>query len=395
MRTVVEERRETPVVAEADVAVIGAGTAGFVAALAAARNGARTALIERWGYAGGAAVGGLVITIPEAAGIWGIEREFHERLLARGGAICVPLPNGNNHVHLSAPDCKILGDEMLREAGVTVYYHSLCVAVVRSGAGVEAIIMENKSGRQAVCARVFVDATGDGDVAARAGVPFTLGDGRGNMEAVTTMYMVAGADKAAYMARPPVRNKLPGRTSAIAFTEVHPGEVNCWGGRVHGDGTDVRELTRMEMELRAQIREEFANMRRYFPGFAQAYISCLAEQMGVRETRHVHADYMVTRADMDSGRRFPDSIGQCWQASVPYRSLCALGMDNLLLAGRCIGAESAACGPLRIVPNCCTTGQAAGTAAALAATAHRGVVRQVDVSTIQQTLRKQGVELGI
>jgi len=393
MEAILEEPCEVPVVEEADVAVIGGGTAGFTAALSAARNGARTVLIERWGYVGGAAVGGMVITIPESAGVWGIEREFHERLAERDGIASSGSAAGDPWVNLSPVDCKILGDEMLQEAGVVLLYHSLFVAAVTDGNRVEAVIIENKSGRQAVRARVCVDATGDGDVAARAGVPFTLGDGNAGFEPTTTMYMAAAVDIETLLAKKPPPEDVPGRVSGIAATIVHPGELNCWGGSVQGDGTDVRDLTRMEIELRAQIREEFANMKRCWPGMERAYISCLAEQMGVRETRHVHADYMISVKDRKAKRRFDDSIGRCWEFTVPYRSLCALGVDNLLVAGRCLGGELPVARILRIVPNCCTTGQAAGAAAALAAR-DGGAVRGIDVAALQTTLEAQGVELN-
>ena len=394
MEAVAEGPREVPVVEEADVAVIGGGTAGFTAALSAARNGARTVLIERWGYVGGAAVGGLVITIPENAGIWGLEREFHERLGERDGIASGGGAAGDPWVNLSPADCKTLGDEMLQEAGVVLLYHSLLVAAVTDGDRVEAVIIENKSGRQAVRARVFVDATGDGDVAARAGVPFTLGNGEGDFLDTTTMYMAAAADIETLLAKKPPPEDVPGRVSGVAATIVHPGELNCWGGSVQGNATDVRDLTRMEIELRAQIREEFANMKRRWPGMERAYISCLAEQIGVRETRHVHADYMISVKDRKAKRRFDDSIGRCWEFTVPYRSLCALGVDNLLVAGRCLGGELPVARALRIVPNCCTTGQAAGAAAALAAR-DGGSVRDIDVAALQTTLEVQGVELNV
>lgn len=393
--TLFEESREIPVVEDVDVAVVGGGTAGFVAALAAARNGAKTALIEKWGYVGGAAVGGLVITIPEFAGVWGIEQEFHERLKARGGMRRLKEDTPQSWVHLSPADCKILGDEMLIEAGVIPLYHSLFTSVARREGRIDAVIVENKSGRQAVRARVFVDATGDGDVAARAGVPFTLGDGNGRFDPVTMMYMVAGVDIPGFRASPPLPKEILALVPHCVATEVHAGELNCWGGRIAGDATDVREMTRMEMHLRACIHKEFANMRRHWSGMESAYISILAEQIGVRETRHVHADYMVTGEDCKQRKRFADSVGRCWDFTVPFRSLCASGMDNLLLAGRCIGVDSVAGRALRIVPNCCTTGQAAGTAAALAALAapSGGRVRDVDSGKLQETLASHGVRI--
>ena len=394
MASIIEKRRQTPVIEEADVVVVGGGSAGFPAAIAAARLGARTVLIEKWGYAGGAAVGGLVLTVPPKAGIWGVEKEMYDRLRARG-AIHEDPPNKEYYETIvSAPECKILGDAMLQEAGVVILYHSLFVGVAAKDGRIDAVIIENKSGRQAVRAKVVIDTTGDGDVAARAGVPFTLGNAEGKMLEATTMYLASDVNAEQYLKYRVPTKDLPGPVSGLAFTKLHRGEINCWGGKVEGDATDVRELTRMEIALRAQIRTEWDNMRRYHKGFETAYITCLAEQMGMRETRHVHADYMVTQADEKAKTRFPDSIGVCWEFTVPYRALCAQTCSNLLLGGRCIGAESAAIGPLRIVPNCCTTGQAAGAAAALAA-AKKGDVRAVEIGKLQETLKGQGVELGV
>ena len=390
MDYVEEPARRTPVIEEADVAVLGGGTAGTTAAIAAAREGARTVLIEKWGYVGGAAIGGLVVTVPERAGVWGIEREFYDELQTLGGLAVAPEFGrlGRTFI-LSAPLAKILGDTFLQRAGVVALYHTaFCDVVLREGR-IEAVLVESKSGRQAVRAKVFVDCTGDADVAFRAGAPCRVGHEDGTMLPATLMYNCANVDIAAWSARP--RGvKYPGRVSSAVPTEVNPGELNCWGGSVVDDGADNRGLTRIEMELRRQVLEEWQNMRKYVPGMARSFISILAEQVGVRETRLIEADYVLTEADRKAPARFDDSVGVCWEFTLPYRALLPKGVGNLLVAGRCIGAENADL--IRIVPNCRTSGQAAGTAAALAAK-EKSDVRAVDVSHLQARLTAQNVRL--
>jgi len=391
MTYIVESERRTPVVEEADVLVVGGGTAGMTAAVAAARTGVRTLLVERWGYVGGAAVGGLVVTVPENAGIWGIEREFYDALEAMGGLAIEPATDAMGRPFiLSAPLAKILGDRFVLDAGVVPIYHTWFCDVVMEGDRIDAVIVESKSGRQALRAKVVVDSTGDADVAHRAGAPCRKGHDGGSMLPVTTMYNCVNVDVEAYRRRSNVKTER--RLSARWITHVNPGELNCWGGRVEGDGTDNRDLTRMEIELRRQILEEFQNMRELIPGMAESFISIIAEQIGVRETRLIDADYVLTKADCDAGRQFEDSIGVCWSFTVPYRSLIPRKVSNLLVAGRCIGSESA--DKIRIVPNCRTTGQAAGLAAAMAAR-DSGAVRAVDVERLQKALDAQNVRLRV
>jgi hypothetical protein len=387
-----EPGRRVPVIEEVDVLVVGGGTAGLPAAVAATRLGARVALVEKWGYAGGEAVGGLVLTIPLKSGVWGIEQEFNDELQQMGGLALVNKgPKLGEWAILSAPLAKCLADLWLQRAGVTVLYHTLAVDVAMKGDRIGAVIVESKSGRQALRAHMVVDATGDADIARRAGAPCRLGHGNGEMEPVTLMYNVANVDVARYKAEHRESKPSPGRVSAFEPTVINEGEANCWGGSLTGHGADNRGLTRLEMDLRAAALEEWRNMRQHLPGFERSYISCLAEQLGVRETYLLDAEYVLTQADREARRQFEDSIGRCWDCTAPYRSLIPRGVTNLLVAGRCIGAEHARL--IRIAPNCFTTGQAAGTAAAMAVAScgPRATARGVDVGKLQESLRKQGV----
>ena len=392
IRTISEPARQIPIVEDVDVVVVGGGTAGMPAAVAAARNGARTALVERWGYVGGAAVGGLVLTVPEKAGIWGIEREFYGELEPLGGVAWGEWITNETWAVISAPISKHLADVFLQRHHIVPLYHSWCAGVDIRDGHINAVIVENKSGRQAIAAKVVIDATGDGDVAHLAGALTVKGDAHGRLAPVTTMYTLANADAKAWNAveRPWEQAVRP--CSALCETRVNPGEFNCWGGSIEGDGADVRELTRLEIELRAAIMAEFVNVRK-LPGMAQTYISCIAEQMGVRETRRIIADVMLTAEDGTAGRVFDDTIGKAYTFTVPYRSLIPQRLHNVLAAGRCIGCDHAVHDKIRIVPVCFTTGQAAGTAAALAAKAD-GDVRKVDVARLQAILAEQGVDLG-
>ena len=396
--TLVEERREISVIDEVDVVVVGGGTAGMPAAVAAARNGARTALIERWGYAGGAAVGGLVVTVPELAGVWGIEKEFYAELEAMGGVGFDTWKKSTGDgefrvIIVSAPLCKHLADVYLQRENVSIYYHRLCVGVAMEGGRIDAVIVESKSGRHAIRAKMVVDATGDADVAAYAGAPFEKGDADGKMLRVTSMYMMANADLEKFKSVPDAIDKMPQPFTHVNSTYVNPGEVNCWGGIVYGDGTNAADLTQMEIELRARIVAEVENIRKNLPGFENAYLSQLAEQIGVRETRRIVPDCVLTKADAEGKKVFDDSIGKAFDFTIPYRSLIPTGVDNLLVCGRCIGTDHETQDRVRMVPCCFTTGQAAGAAAALAA---KGSLtsRGVEVSRLQAILKEQGVCLG-
>lgn len=386
---ITEPERKTAVVARAQVAVVGGGTAGLPAALAAARAGAEVLLVERYGYLGGLATGGLVITVPKVCTIGGICREIYSRLIGMGAGVDAGSEE-EGMIVVNAEVMKHVADLMVEEAGVRLVLHSLAFSALLSDKRVEGIIVENKSGRQAILADVVVDATGDSDVAAFAGAPYLKGDEKGRMLEVTTMYLLANVDRERWE-----EHSAAAGDSLVGamFTGVNPGELNSWGGRIEGDGTDVNDLTRMEVALRKAIMLEVEE-RKKLPGFESAYVSAIAPQMGVRETRRVVGEYVISDQDWEQATKFSDSIGIAYGRTLPYGCIVPKEVDNLLVAGRCISTSKMVQGPMRIIPPCMTTGQAAGAAAALCSKEHI-TPRSLAPSLLQGELQRQGVELGL
>ena len=414
---ITEPVRQTPVAAKVDVAVVGGGVSGIVAAVASARNGAETILIERYAYLGGyfdSGPGGqsVGISFQDMNGnivIKGIAWEIMERLIATGGAVGpkdmevpkdkeLPLHVSYGHArqarhigktkpHVDYEAVRTLAFEMMEEEGVKLLLHSWTVGAIVESNVMKGVIVENKSGRQAILAKVVIDCTGDADVAAYAGAPFEKSPKQ-------EMYQISRNFKIA------VRNDK-GQTVIVG---------GAGGSYDYGDGTDVWDLTKAEIEIRKKAVEHVTQMRKR-PGYENCFISGDGHppQLGVRETRRIIGEYMLTEDDMVEGRKFPDTItksaspidmhksgGENENRSVktdyydiPYRCLVPKKIDNLLVAGRCISATHIAEAGIRKIPVCMATGQAAGTAAALAAKS--GVsTRALDVNLLQKTLREQG-----
>ena len=392
MQFIVEPERKVSVVARTQVAVIGGGTAGLPAALAAARAGAEVILVERYGYLGGQATGGLVITVPRICTIGGICDEIYGRLIGMDAAVDKEDDEGGTII-VSAEVMKYVADAMVEEAEVRPLFHSLAVSALVNDKRVEGVILENKAGRQAILADIVVDATGDADVAALAGAPYLKGDEDGKMLGVTTMYLVANVDREKWEKHSQTAGESLDRVGYAAFTDVNPGEVNCWSGRIEGDGVDPEDLTRMEIELRKWVMRDVEE-RKKVPGFESAYLSALAPQLGVRETRRIVGEYVYSDEDWEEQTVFSDSIGIAYDRTLPYGCIVPQEVDNLLVAGRCISTSKNMQGQMRIIPPCMTTGQAAGAAAALCAGDHV-TPRDLSVPRLQEELRRQGVELGV
>lgn len=448
-----EPERSTPVRSEVDVLVAGAGPAGTMAAMAAAEDGLRVALVERHAFAGGNMTTGLpLLGFLSQKGepiIRGLPQRFIDRLAAVNAASehrrC-PL-----HVSLTLVDpeaVKSVALEMLTERGVYITFHALVAGVVKEGDAVKGIVLEGKSGREAILGKVIVDCSGDGDVAFRSGVPCEKGDERGGMQPPTLMFCLAGVDteklRLSIASEPKlyiadfIPNEYFGRNRkfivvglrgliekarqdglsipterTILITALRDGEVWVNMTRVAGvDGTDARSLTQGEIEARRQIHDIQKYLAGYVPGFENCYFTKTAPFLGIRETRRIVGRYVMTREDILSCRHFDDAIavasypidihrpsdqdctlewcGDCYD--IPYGSLVPRGVSNLLVAGRCISSTHEAMAAIRVMPTCMAMGEAAGRAAALAV--RRGVApSDIDVRELQADLTARGVFL--
>ncbi|KPJ76005.1 MAG: hypothetical protein AMS14_02685 [Planctomycetes bacterium DG_20] len=397
--------------AEADVVVAGGGPGGMVAALAAARTGARTVLIERLGFLGGVATAGLMTSFngfrnehppDHVQTVRGIAQELVDRLLAEGGA-CGCTAHGNFGAlrpgecpYAVSFDPEILKRvilEMLCEAGVDLLLHTWLSDAPPEGRNVAAAVVEGKSGRGAILGKVFVDATGDGDLAARAGARYELAEKVGRRRMGTSlMYRVAGIPEPAADER---RLWINGLTTR-------------WGpGAGEVDGTDARDLAAAEVATRRAVQEHLAKLREQFP---EATLVETAAALGVRETRRIIGLYTITEDDCITGRAHEDAIAVSSNPvpgyygkrfffdhlgfEIPYRSLVPADLDNVLLAGRCISACQPAFQSARSMAPNMAISQAAGTAAALCAAAERRPA-DLDVKALQDRLVADGAVVRV
>ena len=401
---VVQPAREIPVFRETDFVVVGGGPAGFSAAVAAARTGAKVALVERYGSLGGLFTNGLVLILlatsrRDASGYTlvtrGICEEFMARAEALGADVATKRPPSTRHWQptIDPEAAKYLMDTMIAEAGVEMFFHSWGVDVVQDGSRVRGVVFESKQGRQAILAKEVVDCTGDGDMFFAAGADYrqithSLGfvARLGNMDRVTAKAVPRDETGARRPGWWPLRGNEANKAT---------GWYNSLGPK--GNGLDVRELSAAEVAHRKHWWEHVREMRRT-PGWEEVYLANTCSQIGPRATRLLKSGCVVTR-EMLAGDWAPaDAIGWCGADGphnafpVPYRSLLPEGVEHLLAAGRCIGAPDT-CDTFRLIGPCFQTGEAAGTAAALAA--RTGVApRRLDVGLLRRTLREHGAWLG-
>lgn len=402
--------KEVPVEGRYDVVVCGGGPAGFIAAIAAARGGARTALVEQYGFLGGMATAGYVaplsvFTYNGAKVIGGIPWEFIERLSEMGGGL-IEKPLGN--VAFDPELYKLCVQRMVLEAGVDLFLHSYLSGCSAVDGRIEHIFMENKNGTEALEAKVFIDATGDADLAFMAGAPMQPPH-KEPLQPLSTYFILSGVDTDSPLLQEsmhhnrqgvnchclPVREKLLSMGSEVGLkdwggpwfcTTLHPGCVTVNMTRTAADACDNRDFGAAECRLREDVFRAAAILRENFPEFKDSYVSAVAPQAGVRETRRLLGVHTITAEEYVSGFRYPDSVsrgahpidihssnGASQRATflkqaawVPYRALIAPGFPNLLVAGRCISADREAFASLRVQASCMGTGQAAGVAAAMA-----------------------------
>ncbi|MBM4032489.1 MAG: FAD-dependent oxidoreductase [Planctomycetes bacterium] len=391
---VIQPQRELPLLHETDVLVVGGGAAGVTAAIAAKRAGARTTLVERYGHFGGLWTGGLVVLV---IGHWvpgpkqvcrGIGEEMLKRLEKLDRGIVGRRPGSNPTVDAEA--LKYLMVEMVVEAKLDVFLHCWGVDAIMDGATIRGAVFESKSGRQAILAKVVVDATGDGDVFAVAGAEHER-----RIYHAGLPYRIGNLDRAD-KAKASASGRKPRNTGDL--TPI-PGVnwVNMQGP--DANALDVRDLTRLELAHRRQVWKQVSELRAT-PGYEQVYLMETAPQLGVRIGRVLSGVASLTMQGVKEGRKFPDvvAVGGAWAGDhqewqIPYGALLPKDVENLLAAGRCISGEPLMADLIRVIPNCWITGHAAGCAAALAV-ADKCRVRDVEVPKLQKLLREQDAYLG-
>jgi ribulose 1,5-bisphosphate synthetase/thiazole synthase len=390
---VIQPQRELPVLAQTDVLVVGGGSAGVVAAIAASRAGAKVTLIERYGHFGGLWTGGLVLLIlghivkgPKQV-CQGIGEEIMQRLEKMDGAI-INRKKGSNPT-VDAEAVKYLMVEMIEEAKVQVFLHCWGVDAIVQDKLVHGAVFESKSGRQAVLAKVVIDATGDGDIYAAAGAEFEHRSH--NVGLVTRIGNLDRVDpvKADKSKKP---RRLGGNTPVKG---IH--WVNLLGPEV--DGLDLATLTRMEMNHRKFIWKDIQKKRKV-PGYEKIYLVETAPQLGVRITRVLEGLNAIQFDALKNGTKYADVVGVGgasnaehgeWQ--IPYGALVPKTVENVLAAGRCVSMEMRMADLVRLIPNCFVTGHAAGVAAAVAVQ-QKCRPRDAEVNQIQKILRQQNAYLG-
>ncbi|MCW4040768.1 MAG: FAD-dependent oxidoreductase [Candidatus Bathyarchaeota archaeon] len=460
MDFIVEPQKRIPVIDQADVIVVGGGSAGVPAAIAAARNGADVMIIERGNCLGGTMTGGLMTRMDTSHAYWG--KIPHEKRVARGlyleilhkcrelGGVIEEyrlkeyLGGMLSGVEVFDPQIlKFVLQEIVQQANVRLLYHTMAVDTIAEEQKVQAIIIENKSGRQAVEGQIFIDSTGDGDIATQAGAHYEKGRVQdGLLQPVTTTFRVGGVnldkvfqiygkkqqimrDRISVSDRPFQEEVKAAKEDGVYdfpagrfwfhLTPIND-QIYVNTVRVHGiDATCTKDLTRAEVEGLKQVIQLMNFMRRYMKGFEQAHLVDIGSYIGVRESRRILGEYVLTKEDVLGATKFPDAIAACSiridihnptgigglflappdgdYYQIPYRCVLAKHLANVLITGRCISASHEAHGSVRQVPAAIPIAEGAGTAAAMAIHENTGL-RKIDIKSLQKRLISQGAFIG-
>ncbi|SDR00689.1 FAD-dependent oxidoreductase [Pseudovibrio sp. Tun.PSC04-5.I4] len=436
---VMSKSEQVPVVSKTDVVVVGAGPAGLSAAVSAARLGCSVTLVERYHHLGGQASGGMVLVLddmvntgagdrPDEIVTTGIVTEFVDRMKSQDAAIYPPsedcvkswdmwqkwsrwgcinfhetgMPQPIIHAVAFDPDAwKRVSLDLVREAGVQLRLHSWFSEAIVEGSKVKGVICQTKVGRQAIMADMVVDATGDLDLAASAGAEYTKGE-----YIVTTVFRLCDVDtdraEAYEYENPEEYKKLDRQARRIIggawgmwwLKTPLPGIVWCNCPHMPGyDGLTPEGMVQAEYQGRDRMMALLKFARDNIPGFENVKMLGAAEQLGVRQTRLLKGEYIVTKDDVTSRRHFADSVCRGRDYYTPYRALLPKTIDNLIVAGRHYSVDSDAQKSSREIPPCMAQGEASGVAVALALQGSTAL-RDVDATLIQKQMRAQGADPG-
>jgi ribulose 1,5-bisphosphate synthetase/thiazole synthase len=447
---IIEKEKKIKILNKCDVLVVGGGVAGIGAAIAAARSGVRVILVDNHGYLGGTATAGMVNNFGayKPSLISGVLGEIINKLEEKKSIRSIFNHILNGFTSYYDPEVlKYITTKMLQEAGVKVYLHSYISDAIVIDNCVSGIIFESKSGRNAIISKAIVDSTGDGDVAAFAGADFCKGRESDNKTQAMSLCFRLGnvnfkelidyvqSNKGEFrelnldLDKTPPMFAIGGFKSlikeAIRNNDLKTGHEILWFGSllndgevwvnwthiINKDGLSVTDLSFAEMEGLEQVFEAIDFFKKYIPGFKDSRLVNIANDIGVRETRRIVGEYILTESDIVEGRIFkdvvvknnspmdihsPDSEKQDWLETnnydIPYRCLVPIKIDGLLVSGRCISATHKAMASIRFEPCCMATGQAAGVAAALSVK-YNVKPRELNVGKLQEELKKQNVIL--
>lgn len=452
-KTILEPAREIQVRKEVDVLVVGGGPSGITAALAAVEDGLNVLLLESRSFLGGNMTIGLPILgfLGQKGNqiIKGIPQKFIDRLKAvDASSEHRPCPLHMSLTLVEPEAVKTVALEMLQEAGVEVMFYTFCSDVVMEGDELKGIIIESKAGREAILAKTIIDCTGDADVAFRSGVPCEYGNETGGVQPPTLMFCLGGVDteklrmSIAEEPRTYLTDFIPAEyfgqnnqfivvglrsliqkaaedglhlpvERTIIITGLRKGEAWINMTRINGvNGTDPESLSHGETEGRRQIYDIQKYLIEYVPGFENAYFLKTAPFVGIRETRRINGQYIMTQEDILGCRHFEDAVavasypldihhpqgggctlvwcGDCYD--IPFRSLIPLNVKNLIVAGRSISATHEAMSAIRVMAPCMAMGEAAGRAAKIAV--REGIpVSEIEVRKLQNELISTGAYL--
>ncbi|MDR6551058.1 hypothetical protein J2736_002245 [Paenibacillus qinlingensis] len=413
-----------------DVLVLGGGAAGVCAAISAARSGYNVLLVESQGCLGGSRTATGVDTFygfytpkEQRRIVGGIPWEIAQHLVSQKAAFERPNTYGaGTGITYDIEMLKIIYERTVLDAGAELLYHTYASVVHTEDGVISRVVLANKLGLTEVTARMYIDTTGDGDIAARAGAPFEKSD-VAELQSLSTIFFMANVDttEAKKISHKELAERMKAANQSGQYVlpreegswhvTPHPGVIQANMVRVSGiDATDPYALTLAEVEGRQQTQQYVNFLKAYVPGFENAFLISTSHHIGVRETRRILGEYILTEDDVVNGRKFEDGIACCgapvedhgagkdtrWvyvagdgHYHIPYRSLLPTGVNNLLVAGRCLSATHGAQASARNSAQCMAMGQAVGVAASLAIE-RQEAVRQIPAYRLQELLREQG-----